>query len=192
MTTAYEYLERDERRIRMPVVSATVAVVSCFFVFTALIYMYFSASRLEREYAAAVTRVKNDAQQFIDRATTMLPPESAISELEQNIQAHNLAIGGGFSIWTKLFNRLDALLPEGAIITAIENPFTQKPVFAAEDRFFKFRVALLNSDDANSFFLKLSETPAFENLSFNPKGEIRYQGRAGFSIEFEFRYNDAN
>lgn len=191
MTTAFEFLEREERRITLPVSSAIAVLAASVLAFSVLAWMSFYSKRLESEYAAAAIAIENDSKQFIELASGMLPPEAKISELESAIQKHNLAIGGTFSVWTRLFNSIENSLPDDAIITGIENPFTGKPVFVAEDRFFRFRIAVTNPDHANAFYLKLSENHALENLNFVPKGEIKFQGKTAFSIEIEFKFNDS-
>jgi len=191
MTTAFEFLEREERRITLPVSSAIAVLATSVLAFSVLAWMSVYSKQLEKEYAAAAIAIESDSKQFLELASGMLPPEARISELESAIQKHNLAIGGIFSVWTRLFNSIEASLPDGAIITAIENPFTQKPVFAAEDRFFRFRIAVTDPEHANAFYLKLSENHALENLSFVPKGEIKFQGKTAFSIEIEFKFNDS-
>ena len=192
MTTAYEYIDREERRIKMPVFSAAIALAASITAFALLTGMNHSSRTLEREYAAAAERMQKESQSFIDRASGMLPPETLLTEVERQVNAYNLKIGGKFSIWTRLFNAIENAMPEGALITAIENPFTSKPLFAAEDRFFRFRVAVQNTEQANAFYMKLSEIPAFENLNFTPRGEIKVQGSTGFSIDIEFRFNETN
>ncbi len=191
MTTAFEFLEREERRITLPVRSAVAALAVSVVAFSVLAWMSVYSKRLEKEYAAAAIAIESDSKKFLELASGMLPPEAKISELEAAIQKHNLAIGGIFSVWTRLFNSIEASLPDGAIITAIENPFTGKPIFAAEDRFFRFRIAVTDPDHANAFYLKLSENHALENLNFVPKGEIKFQDKTAFSIEIEFKFNDS-
>ncbi|HOI89655.1 MAG TPA: hypothetical protein PLK28_04000 [Candidatus Rifleibacterium sp.] len=191
MTTAFEFLEREERRIALPVSSAIAALAASVLAFSVLAWMSVYSKRLESEYTASAIAIENDSKQFLELASGMLPPEARINELEAAIQKHNLAIGGVFSVWTRLFNSIETSLPTGAIITAVENPFTGKAVFAAEDRFFRFRIAVTDPDHANAFYLKLSENHALENLNFVPKGEIKFQGKTAFSIEIEFKFNDA-
>ncbi len=190
MTTAYEFVERDERRITMPIISAAAALIASVIVFTMLAAMNISAGNLEKEYATAAERMKNESQAFIDRASKMLPDEAKISSVEENVNRHNLKIGGQFSTWTKLFNAIDTAMPEGAVITAIENPFTTKAIFSAEDRFFRFRIAVKDTEQANAFYMKLSEASSFENLNFTPRGEVKHQGKSGFSIDIEFKFNE--
>ncbi len=191
MTTAYEFQNREERRIRMPVYSAITALVVSILVFAVLTGMKVTASNLETEYADAAVRMEKDAQAFINRASSMLPQETTISEIERQVARHNLKIGGKFSAWSHLFNALDTAMPEDAIFTAIENPFTSKSVFAAEDRFFRFRIAVKNTEQANAFYMKLSESKVFENLNFSPRGEIKLQGQTGFGIDIEFKFNES-
>ena len=190
MTTAYEFVERDERRITMPIISAAGALLASVIVFTLLAAMNFSARNLEKEYTAAADRMKIESQAFIDRASKMLPDEANISSVEEQVNRHNLKIGGQFSTWTRLFNAIETAMPEGAVITAIENPFTAKALFAAEDRFFRFRIAVNDTEQANSFYMKLSEATCFENLNFTPRGEVKHQGKTGFSIDIEFKFNE--
>lgn len=121
----------------------------------------------------------------------MLPDESIISGIEQQVAKHNLTIGGKFSVWSQLLNAIDTAMPEDAIITAIENPFTSKSVFAAEDRFFRFRIAVKDTEQANAFYMKLSESKVFENLNFTPRGELQLHGQTGFGIDIEFKFNES-
>lgn len=192
MTTAYEFIDREERRIRMPIFSAATALIASITVFALLAGMNHSSRTLENEYSAAAERMQKESQSFIDRASSMLPPETFLNEVERQVNAYNLRIGGKFSIWTRLFNAIEKAMPEGALITAIENPFTSKALFTAEDRFFRFRVAVQNTEQANAFYMKLAEIPAFENLNFTPRGEVKIQGSTGFSIDIEFRFNETN
>ncbi|MDD2998616.1 MAG: hypothetical protein PHV05_06095 [Candidatus Riflebacteria bacterium] len=190
MTTAYEYLARDRRRIKAPVFSAAVLLaVTCLLGGVFAVTRYYSG-KLESDYAKAAGRVANESQNFIDSARTLLPQESTIIDIEQNTETHNLAIVGNFSVWTKLFNNIETALPENSVITAIENTLTGSPVFKAEDRFFRIRIAVAGMEQSNTLYAKLAENKHFESLSFTPKGEISYQGRNGISIELEFKFNE--
>lgn len=192
MTTAFEYLNRDERRIKMPVISAAIMLGSSIVIFSLLASMSYSAKKLEADYSQAAERMATKAQTFIDRARSMLPPDSLITDLEQKTMQHNLAISGTYSAWTRFFNTLESALPENSVITAIENTLSSKSSFTAEDRFFRVRIAVSDADQANALYMKLSGIKSIEALSFTPKGDIKYQGRSGISIEVEFKFNDAS
>lgn len=190
MSTAFEFLGRETRRIRFPRLALLVFTCSLLSFVILQVYMLTSARSLGTELNISAAKVEEAAARSIDAARQLMPKDSEIVEIEKLSAQHNLAMGGSRSSWTKLFNALERVLPEDVVITAIENPRTNRSLFGVEDREFRLRLAVTSIDAANFLYMKFSNEKAFGSLSFTPKGEIKYQDRTGLSVELMFIYND--
>lgn len=190
MSTAFEFLGRENRRIRFPRLAMFVFLGSLFGFVILQAYMVTTTRSLGAALNASAARVEVEAARSIDAARQLMPKDSEIVAMEKLSAQHNLTMGGSRSSWTKLFNTLDRVLPEDVVITAIENPRTNRSLFGVEDREFRLRLAVTSIDAANYLYMKFSNEKAFGSLSFTPKGEIKYQDRTGLSVELMFIYND--
>ncbi|EKD82545.1 MAG: hypothetical protein ACD_39C01222G0003 [uncultured bacterium] len=190
MTNSFEFLPADQRKIRLPKVSLALFLVSSLIFIISALVLYSYSANLEKTYVSASTRVENETLSFIMRAMQLMPDANAVKDIAAKTQRHNLAMGGITSVWTKLFNALDAVLPEDSAILAIENPLTGKMSFAATDRQFKIRIALTGIEAANDIYAKLAAMQAIESLSFTPRSEIKNQGKQSLNVDLEFKFNE--
>ncbi|MBU1109506.1 MAG: hypothetical protein KKB51_22685 [Candidatus Riflebacteria bacterium] len=190
MTNSFEFLPADDRRIRTPKISLAIFLLtaSAFFVGTFALHSY--SVGLEKAYHEASGRVEKETIGFISHAAQLLPNVAAINDLKEKTQYHNLEMGDKTSVWTKLFNALDAVMPEDSVILAIENPKTGKMSFAATDRQFKIRIALTSIDAANAIYMKLAAIPAIESLNFTPRVEKQHQPQQSLNVDLEFTFNE--
>ena len=190
MTTAFEFLPRNQRKPVRPLLSMAAMLVTAVGFFVGVLIFQSSAKSLEIEYKNAQARVDSLTMDFIGKAQQKLPDESSLSDLSNRVLEHNLKMGDKRSSWTQLFNTLDAVLPQDSVIIALENQQTGSPSFAAADREFRLRIAVANIDDANALYRNLSTLPQIESLNFAPRGEVIHQGRSGISITIDFRFNE--
>lgn len=190
MSTAYEFLARENRRIRFPR-SALIVFFVCLAFFVLLnFYTFASTARLKKDLHAAAERVEAEAVRAINETRQFMPNESEIAELEKLSVQHNQSMGGSRSAWTRLFNNLEKVLPADVVIVVIESPRLGRPVFGVDDREFRLRLAVADIDIANLVYMQFSNEKAFGSLSFTPKGPINYQGRSGLSVELIFTFNE--
>jgi hypothetical protein len=189
MSTSFEFLKPEEKRIKNPVISLSIFLGTTLVFLLVLVFTRIYTAKLQNEYKLASIRVENEAQKFIAQARSFLPDASAVENLKAKIDRHNNSIGGKRSCWTRLFNALEEVLPTNSIITAIENPNDAKPVFLAEDRFFRLFISVPDMETANSLYMKISNHKAFDSLSFSPSG-AGAQNQRGILIEISFRFKE--
>jgi hypothetical protein len=181
MSTSFEFLKPEEKRIKNPVISLSIFLGTTLVFLLVLVFTRIYTAKLQNEYKLA--------QKFIAQARSFLPDASAVENLKAKIDRHNNSIGGKRSCWTRLFNALEEVLPTNSIITAIENPNDAKPVFLAEDRFFRLFISVPDMETANSLYMKISNHKAFDSLSFSPSG-AGAQNQRGILIEISFRFKE--
>lgn len=191
MTNSFEFIPASSLKLRVPRLSLAIFLLSAVLFLGGLFFLRSYSARLEQECKLAADRVESETMNFIQRATQMLPDASAVSAIADKTQQHNLTMGGKTSVWTKLFNSIDGTLPEDSIILALENPHSKKPVFAAENRQFKIRIALASIASANEVYAKLAALQEIESLSFTPRGEVMAMGRQCLNVDLEFTFNEA-
>ncbi|HAE40502.1 MAG TPA: hypothetical protein DCG57_17990 [Candidatus Riflebacteria bacterium] len=190
MTTSYEFLPAEDRKIRTPRISLALFLVSAVAFIVSAVVMSSYSKTLEFSYQAASARVENEAMSFISRARDLMPNPAKISDIAAQTSRHNLEMGESTSVWTRLFNTLDAVMPEDSAIQIIENPKTGKMIFAAADRRFKIRIVLAGPEAANDVYARLAALQAIESLSFTPRGEMRAATRQGLAVDLEFTFNE--
>ncbi|MGM0600548.1 MAG: hypothetical protein ACQETH_12120 [Candidatus Rifleibacteriota bacterium] len=188
MSTSFEFLPEENYQIKFPLSSLLIFIGSAVLFFLILNFMNFYIEGLQQEYNEAAARVEKQASGFIARAEKLLPEMEQIQNLEQQIERHNSAIGGERSVWTKLFNKLEDVLPEEAIISSIKNDKNQATEFAAEDRTFKLLLKTPDMQFANLLYMNISEDSAFESVSFKPSAEKTPVSDA-VVIELSFKFN---
>ncbi len=192
MTTSFEFIKRDERRIAIPR-PAIIVFLSSVLIFVVMnLSMRWYSSNLQKEFQKKSHEVKNLAMEFLAKGNAKMPDSVIFDRLSDDTLKHNKNMGGIRSAWTTFFNKLEAIMPEDSIVIEILNSRTDKPSFDADDRSFKVLIAVKNKETANSIYRALSSKREFESLSFTPKGEVFYQGRNCLSIELAFRYNEKN
>ncbi|OGK06489.1 MAG: hypothetical protein A2W80_10530 [Candidatus Riflebacteria bacterium GWC2_50_8] len=191
MTNSFEFLPADRRKIRMPKVSLLLFLTTAIVFVISTVSLHKYSSNLEKAYQDASTRVENEAISFIKRALQLMPDPSSVDDIAVKTTRHNLEMGELTSVWTKLFNTLDAVLPEDSAIQLIENPQTGKMMFSAADRHFRIRVALSGTEAANDIYARLAALQAIESLSFTPRSEMKNTVTKGLSVDLEFRFNEA-
>jgi hypothetical protein len=192
MTTSFEFIKRDERRIAIPRPSIIVFLSSVLIFVVMNLSMRWYSNNLQNEFQKKSSEVKSLAMEFLAKANAKMPDKTVFDQLNLDTLKHNNNMGGIRSSWTSFFNKLEAILPEEAIVMEILNSRTEKSVFDADDRAFKVLIAVKNKDTANEIYRALANKREFESLSFTPKGEVFYQGRNCLSIELAFRYNEKN
>ena len=190
MTNSFEFFPADARKIRIPKVSLIIFLITAVVFFIGVFALRSYSASLEMAHREASARVENETMGFISRAAQLMPDAAVISNLAEKTRLHNMEMGEKTSIWTRLFNTLDAVLPENSVILAIENPVSGKMSFASADRQFKIRIALTSIDAANAIYMKLAALPAIESLSFTPRGEKQHQGRQSVNVDLEFTFNE--
>lgn len=169
MTTAFEFLDHDTRRIAFPRLTILACAVALM-VFVSL--DHFAGKSLQtahNELANVVAELDREIATLVDEARKNLPDDSEIADLELHIHRHNAAVGGGRSAWTQLFNLLEAVLPPSAVLLSLDNPKHNKPLFSAEDRDFRIAIELADGAEANELFARLSSIPAITALNFTPR-----------------------
>jgi hypothetical protein len=192
MTTAFEFLPKNERKACRPVYSI-ISLISLSLAFSAgFVTMREWSRRLEKECNLAKIRAEEVKLNFMTRAEKFLPDETAIKQLAESIRRHNLMMDKRNSAWTRLFNVIDSCLPDDSIILAIENPSSNQPLFSSEDRAFRVKVAVSGIEEANTLYMKLAAINSIVALSFNPRGEMIHQGRKCLNVDLEFRFNENN
>ncbi len=191
MTNSFEFIPANNLSLRTPRLSLTIFLLSAILFLGGLFFLREYSARLEQECKVAGERVESETMNFIQRATQLLPDASTVNTVADMTQQHNLTMGGKASVWTKLFNSIDGALPEDSVILALENPLTRKPVFAAENRQFKIRIALSSIASANDVYAKLAALQEIESLSFTPRGEVKAMGRQCLDVDLEFTFNEA-
>lgn len=190
MTTAFEFLPRNQRKPVRPIASIVAVPVTLAAFFIGILIFQKSSKNLELEYQKAQSRVEALTMDFISRAEQKLPNERLFADLTHRIEKHNLKTGARRSSWTKFFNTLDIALPDDSVIIALKNQKTGNSSFAPDDREFKIEIAVASIEDANALYRNLSTLPQIESLNFAPRGEIVHQGRTGVSITIDFRFNE--
>lgn len=190
MSNSFDFLPKEQFRIRSPRVSLIIFLASALLFSFLLVVIRLNTKRLQQEFKTASESAQNDSMRFVEEARQMLPQPMIVNDLKLLTEEHNNAIGGERSQWTRLFNALEEALPKTAAIISIKNPNGSNSVFAAEDRQFRLSVAVPDMETANSFYMKISENKVFDSLSFNPS---RNQNSNRFIlIEISFRFNEKN
>jgi len=189
MSTAFEFLDRDQRRIGFPRLSFAAFIVLAIFSIVLHFFIIDSTDRLQQKINEVAARVESAAQKVISESGNLLPGEGELVEIEQLTELFNLSVGPARSSWTKFFNALERVLPDNVVLLAIENQKSGRPVFKAEDRDFRLRIAVPDIDSANFLYRKFTDEKAFSSLNFTPKGEIRYQGHTGVGVEVNLTFN---
>lgn len=189
MSTAFEFLDRGQRRIRFPRVAFLVSILIA--VSSAIMHIFIldSTERLQKKLGEVASRVEIAAQKAVKEAADKLPGEGELAEAERLTEQFNLSMGPTRSSWTKFFNALERVLPDNVVLLAIENSKTGKPLFKAEEKDFRLRLAVPDIDSANFLYRKFSDEKSFSSMNFTPKGEIRYQGHTGISVEINLTFN---
>lgn len=190
MSTAFEFFPRDQRRIRFPRVAFAGFVVLT--VFSAVLHFFIidSTDRLQQELKEVAARVDAAAQKVVKESGERLPGEGELVEIEQLTELFNLSVGPVRSSWTKFFNALDKVLPDNVALLSLENQKSGRPLFKAEDRDFRLRIAVPDIESANFLYRKFTDEKAFSSLNFTPRGEVRYQGFTGISVEVNLTFNN--
>lgn len=188
MSNSFDFLPREELRIRNPRLSLIVFLGSALVFSFLLVFTRLYSQQLQKEFEQLSVKANSESLRFVEEARQMLPQNLVIDDLKVLSEEHNNAIGGPRSAWTKLFNALEETLPKTAAIISIQNQSAEQKVFAAEDRQFRISVAVPDMETANAFYMKISANKAFDSLSFNPS---RNQNSASFIlIEISFRFNE--
>ncbi len=189
MSTAFEFLDKGQRRIRFPRVVFLVSILIA--VASAILHIFIldSTERLQKQRGDVAARVELAAQKAVKEASDQLPGEGELAEAERLTELFNLSMGPVRSSWTRFFNALERVLPDNVVLLAIENSKTGKPVFKPEDKDFRLRIAVPDIDAANYLYRKFSDEKSFSSMNFTPKGEIRYQGNTGISVEINLTFN---
>ncbi|HEY9072102.1 MAG TPA: hypothetical protein VIV61_17720 [Candidatus Ozemobacteraceae bacterium] len=192
MTTSFEFLARDSRRIHVGRVAPAAFLGTSFVVLLTGWLLSGAADRAQTRYKQEAEAIEQRQQELAAQAAHLVPSSARLDELERRIALHNEALIGPRIDWTRLFSLLDEALPPEAIITNIANAVTGEPVFNPGDRDFRLTVAVENADAINRLYMNLLSTRSFEGLSFTPKNDAAVQGRAATLVEIVFRFTEGD
>ncbi|GAB4272827.1 MAG: hypothetical protein Kow0029_11930 [Candidatus Rifleibacteriota bacterium] len=192
MSTSFEFLLPENRRIKMPFFSIMVFLTTSFFIGLTFFFTSYYTKILQKEYNDASRRVGLLAMKFVDDAKAMLPTDIQIKDLEVITRTHNIAVGGKRSAWTKLFNCLEEVIPNDSYISSITNAASGEASFEADDRYFNLQISVPDTKTANDFYMKISSHKAFDSLSFSPAANSSDTDNTRISIEVKFRFKENN
>lgn len=190
MKTAFEFKPSNERRIAFPANSLMLLLVLAIIVIGFKLATYYILQAKLNNINAQKADIKMKVTSFVNGMKGEIPKDALFKDLEKQTAIHNLEIGGKRSVWTKLFNELEMVLPKNSAVISINNSVTGKPEFKASDRGFKVNVAIVDKESASRFYRDLTNRSSFKSLSFTPKGNIEYLGKKCMNFELNFIYGE--